>query len=435
MKYNTSLLTVLILSAFTLTSPLLAALDYSDINSTLSDVFSSMIDDNEGTTTFRSLNIPVGGRAESMGTAYTGLSDDISFFEYNPAASSVLKNTEFAVFHNAWIADSAMETIAGSIRYGNLGLGGELKCFYVPFSEYNIYGERTTSSYYSETSAAFNISYDWLAGYKFKGLATGLNMRAAWRSIPDYTDNDTDEIISGSGLEQSALGLMADAGIMMRFNIGKFYVDREPNVRFGLSMNNIGASFTGFGSSSGIQLDDPLATRINAGLSYRPIAPLVVSAEFRQPINLQNISETGKWSAGGGFDVQVTSFFGILGGFLIQGGNPRISLGSECTVRGIKLDVNYTFDLTSSANPVNHISLAAKANFGDRGRALKQKMIDDYYTAGLRFYAAGDLDNAIETWQKAIALDRHFDPALDGIKAARKTQAMYRHIVDIQNLD
>lgn len=413
----------------------LYALDYSDVNSTLSDVFSSLIDDNEGTTTFRSLNIPTGGRAESMGTAYTGLSDDISFFEYNPAASSVMKNTEFAAFHNAWIADSAMETLAGTIRNGNLGLGGQLKCFYVPFSEYNLYGERVSGSYYSETSATANVSYDWLAGYKFKGLATGLNVRASWRSIPDYTDNDTNAIISGSGLAQSGLGLMADAGIMMRFNAAKFYTDRDANVRFGLSMNNIGVSLTGFGSSSGVQLDDPLPTKLSAGISYRPIASVVFSAEFRQPVNLQNISASGKWSAGTGFDVQVTNFFAVLGGFLIQGGNPRISLGSEFEIKGVKMDVNYTFDLTSSANPVNHISLAAKFNFGDRGRADIQKQVDNYYTAGLLFYAAGDLDNAIETWKKALAIDKHFDPAIDGIRAAENSQALYRHIVDIQNLD
>jgi tetratricopeptide (TPR) repeat protein len=413
----------------------LSALDYSDVNSTLSDVFSSLIDDNEGTTTFRSLNIPTGGRAESMGTAYTGLSDDISFFEYNPAASSVMKNTEFAAFHNAWIADSAMETIAGTIRSGNLGLGGQLKCFYVPFSEYNLYGERVSGSYYSETSATANISYNWLAGYKFKGLATGLNIRASWRSIPDYTDNDTNAIISGSGLAQSGLGLMADAGIMMQFNAAKFYTDRNANVRFGLSINNTGVSLTGFGSASGVQLDDPLPTKISAGISYRPIASVVFSADFRQPVNLQNISASGKWSAGTGFDVQVTSFFAVLGGFLIQGGNPRISLGSEFEIKGVKMDVNYTFDLTSSANPVNHISFAAKLNFGDRGRADLQKQVDNYYTAGLLFYAAGDLDSAIETWKKALAIDKHFDPAIDGIRAAENSQALYRHIIDIQNLD
>ena len=216
----------------------------SDAGSTLADVFEWATDDNEGLTTFRSLNIPVGGRSESLGSACTALCDDISFFDYNPAASSVLPQTELAVFHNAWIADSAMETISATSRDGNFGYGAQVKCFYVPFSEYNLYGDRVGGSYYTETSATLNASYNFLAGYDFKGLAVGVNTRFSWRGAPDYTDNQTDEIISGSGLEQSALAVMADLGILLRFNFLKNFADRNPNLSFGLSLNNAGAAFT-----------------------------------------------------------------------------------------------------------------------------------------------------------------------------------------------
>jgi hypothetical protein len=412
-----------------------AGLEYVDVNSTLSSIFSSTTDDNEGTTVFRSLNIPTGGKAESMGTAYTGLSDDTGFFEYNPAASSVMENTEVAVFHNAWIADSAMETIAATLRNGNMGMGVQLKCFYVPFTEYNLYGSRTAGSYYSETAATANISYNFLAGYTFRGLAAGMNFRTAWRNMPDYTDNDTDEIITGSGLAQSALGIMTDIGVMIRINAAKFYTDREPNLRIGLSANNIGIAITGFGSAQGITTDDPLPTKISAGIAYRPTAPVTITADFRQPVNLQDISTSGSWSAGTGFQIQTTAFFAVLGGFLIQGGNPRISMGSEFDVKGVKMDVNYTFDLTSSLNPVNHISLAAKLNLGDRGRAELGKKRDNYYAAGIAAYADGDLDTAILFWKEALKIDKRYDPALTGIKTAEKTKALYRHIVDIQSLD
>ena len=197
---------------FSLTARLqVNALDYTEISNFLADSFFSTYGSNEGTTSFRSLLIPIGGRAESLGSSYTGLSDDVSYIDYNPAASSINKESEIALFHNAWIADSAIETIAGTTRFGNLGIGGKVSCFYVPFSEYDSFGTKLTGSYYSETTAVLNVSYNFSAGYTFKGLAAGLNVKAAWRSIPDYCDNDTGEIISGSGLEQSALGLMADA--------------------------------------------------------------------------------------------------------------------------------------------------------------------------------------------------------------------------------
>ena len=65
------------------------SLDLSDAGSSLADAFGWSSDDNEGLSSFRSLNIPVGGRAESLGTACTALCDDVVFFDYNPAASSV----------------------------------------------------------------------------------------------------------------------------------------------------------------------------------------------------------------------------------------------------------------------------------------------------------------------------------------------------------
>ena len=100
----------------------LFALSYTDIASTLADIFQWSVDSNEGDTTFRSLLIPFGGRTESLGNAFTGLCDDISFLRYNPAGSCIQTNTQFALFHNSWIADSNMETLAYTIRINHLGL-------------------------------------------------------------------------------------------------------------------------------------------------------------------------------------------------------------------------------------------------------------------------------------------------------------------------
>ena len=192
----------------------LAAAPLTDASSALGDLFSSMTDPNEGATSFRSLLIPFGGRTESLGNAYTGLCDDISYLRYNPAAGSIQKETQVALFHNSWIADSKLETLAFTTRFKNiphLSTGGYISCFYLPFTEYNFFGDRVAGSYYTESVAAFNASYNLLAGYDFKGLATGITLKTGWRGMPDYTDNNTDAIIAGSGLSQSALALMADA--------------------------------------------------------------------------------------------------------------------------------------------------------------------------------------------------------------------------------
>ncbi len=405
--------------SFIFFSSLASGLDYTKINTTLSDIFKGTSDDNEGITTFRSLNIPTGGRAEAMGSAYTGLCDDISFFDYNPAASCVMANTELAAFHNAWIADSAVETMAGTIRFNHTGLGLQLKCFYVPFTEYNLYGDRVNGSYYSETSATINLSHNFFAGYNFKGLALGINGRTSYRSVPNYTDNQTDEIISGSGLSQNGIAIMGDVGMLLRFNTFKFYADREPNLKIGLTMSNIGTALTGFGDK--MEIDDPLPTKISIGASYKPFSFLLFTMDFKQPLNLYDPSNLPLFSWASGVEISVTRFYSFEGGLLVQGGNPRLSFGSQVDIRGAKLNINYTFDLTSSSNPINHISLSAKLNLGDRGRAMKQKEIDDHYQKGLALYAMGsreDLEKAIEEWDKALSLDKRFDPAIEGKTAA-----------------
>ena len=398
------------------------ALDLVEIESSLADIFSSSIDKNEGTTVFRSMNIPAGGRTEALGTAFTALCDDASFFDYNPAASAVLEQTEIAVFHNAWISDPALETIAATRRNGSLGYGAQLKCFYVPFSEYNLYGDRVAGNYYSETSATLNAAYNLFSGYLFKGLSVGANAKIAWRSIPDYTDNKNDSVISGSGLAQSALGLMADTGILLRFNALKFYQDRTANLRLALTVNNLGIALTGFGDS--IKKDDDTPARISAGLSYKPLSRLTFTGEIRKPVLISDFSSSGKLSVATGIETQVTQIFAFQLGFLLQGANPRFSMGSEFDIKGIKMNVAYTLDLTSSANLVNHISLGAKIHFGDRGRKAAMEKVDEYYLAGLKFYAEGYYDEAIFKWNQAIntaaksPLNMRFEPAIQARKAA-----------------
>lgn len=398
------------------------ALDFSGPSTSLADIFESFTDDHEGETTFRSLLIPAGGRAESLGTAFTGLADDIGFFEYNPAASAVLDQTEIALYHNSWIADSNIETLAATTRRNNLGMGIAFKCFYVPFSEYNFFGDRVASSYYSESTVSANIAYNFLAGYNFKGVALGANLKGSYRSIPDYTDNDTNRIIKNSGLAQSGLALMADLGVLLRFNFAKPYHSREPNVRAGLALTNVGAGLTGFGGA--IQLDDPLPTRISAGISYKPLNPVILSAEVRRSLNLQAPGNSAGIDIAAGSEVQITTFLSVLGGLLVAGGNPRISLGSEFEVRRLILNVNYTFDLSSSLNPVNHISLSAKFRLGDGGRSAIAQEVERLYLEGVVYYANDELDDAEQAWEKAaklsqVGLHQKYDPALEAIASVR----------------
>ncbi len=409
------------------------ASDYSDFYESLFGPFYDLTDPNAGSTVFRSLTIPLGGRSEAMGTAYTAMTDDIAAIAYNPAISAVLPNTEVSVYHNFWIADSAIDTIAFSQRNTNLGFGASLKSFYVPFSEYSIVGERVSSGYYSETTGMINVSYNFLAGYHFKGLSLGTNLKFAYRGIPDYTDDTTNEIILNSGLEQSAIAVMGDIGLLFRFNAGKLYSSREPNLNVGLAVTNLGAAFTSL--STDIELDDALPTQAAIGVSYKMIRPITLSVDFIQPFNILDLSKTEQFAVGFGIEGTITDFFSLQGGFLLKGGNPKISLGSEVDWKSLTFSLSYSLDLTTSLTPVNRISLSAKLNLGDKGRAELQDTVDSLYTQGLNYYVNGEFTQAISVWEEALLLYPLFDPAIDGIKAANDSILLRTTIQQVQSLD
>ena len=412
------------------------ALSITDVSSVLGDIFSSMADPNEGSTSFRSLLIPFGGRTESLGNAYTGLCDDISYLRFNPAAGSIQKETQVALFHNSWIADSKLESLAFTTRFKNarhFSAGGYISCFYLPFTEYDIFGDRVAGSYYTESIAALNASYNLLAGYDFKGLAAGITLKAGWRGMPNYTDNETGAILSGSGLAQSALALMADAGIMMQFNFLKFYSSRDPNVRIGISAQNLGISFTGFGKE--IKTDDPLPTTLAAGISVKLIKPITLSADFVQPLNLMEPDKYLIPYFNTGLSIQFASFVSLLAGFSLKGANPRISTGFEFEVAKIRLNMNYTLDLTTSMAPLNRISLSAKILLGDKGRSITDAQVDEYYQLGLKYYADAKWEDAILVWEEAVKLNRRFDPAIQGIQSARYQIEMFQKIKESLMLD
>lgn len=414
----------------------LNALSYSDLITDLSDIFYSFVDKNEGQTSFRSLLIPFGGRSESLGGAYTGLCDDINFLQYNAGAGAVQKESQIALFHNMWIADSKMETIAATTRFKNiphLSLGGFVSCFYLPFTEYNIFGDRVAASYYSETLAAINFSYNFLAGYDFKGFSLGGNLKTAWRGMPNYTDNNTNEVINNSGLAQSGLAFMGDLGLLLQFNFLKFYYSRDPNVRIGFSAQNLGVSLTGWGQQ--VVLDDPLPSLLSAGISVKFVKPVTLSLEFQQPINLQNLSTYLKPYIASGISLEFTNFLSVLGGFAIKGGNPRFSVGFEFEVAKVRFNFNYTLDFTSSFSPLNKLSLSLKLKLGDKGRGIIDKQVDEYYQQGLIYYAEADYQAAIDVWKEALKLNKRFDPAKLGIQSAQYQIDMFQLIKESLLLD
>lgn len=382
------------------------------------------LDPNEGLTTFLSTLIPMGGQAESMGTAYTAVSSDVSFLESNPAGSAVLENTELALFHNNWILDTRIEGAVYALRFGDLGVSFGGKWLYLPFTERDDMGFSVAGGYYSEAIAIGNVSYRFFPGYYFYGLSLGVNAKLAYRAFPDFTD-DAGHIIEGSGAGQSAVTALLDLGLLTRFNFLKFYSSRTKNFSIGLAVKNIGAPING----------EPMPTVVTAGLAYNFFKPILLSADISQPVNLADLSRSESFYWALGYRMTITDFWGLRAGLLVKGGNPRLSFGASLSFSPLTLDVNYTLDLTTQFTPLNRMSIEAKFDLGDMGRGARSAKVDELYLLGMDAYASGDLEKAADLWRQALAIDPFFDPAREGLTNAEEALKLQQTIIDLQQLD
>jgi tetratricopeptide (TPR) repeat protein len=431
-KYNCSIFCIIIFLFVALIPGMALEFDpdgFGAVSDYLDSVYGK--DDNAGLTAFPVLNIPMGGRSEGMAGAFAAVADDISFLEFNPAGSSMLKRSELAFFHNNWIADTKIEAGAFASRYKNLGFGAGAKWLYTPFTEYNLFGDRVSKGYYSEAVAVLNASYNFFPGYYFSGVSVGINLKGAFRFVPDFAD-DNDNIISGSGRSQSAAMAMGDIGALTRFDFLKPYQSRDRNTSFALVMRNLGPP-------SGTSLDDPykdaLPTVMVAALAYKPLRPLLFSFDFSVPLNMTDpsLSEKPYWALG--FAADVTSFLSMRAGFQSKTGNVRLTVGSAVSLKKISLDVNYALDLVTQLQPLNRVSLGVRLDLGDQGRGSLSARVDALYLEGLDAYAVGNHDEAERNWEEALQLDPKFAPAKESLAILRHARSVEQRINDLQRLE
>jgi len=381
---------------------------YSNFSRFLREIYGT--DYNSGMTVFPVLGIPSGGKAEGMAGAFSAVCDDVSFLEWNPAGSAEVPNSEIGFFHNNWIADIKIETALYSRRIKDFGFGFLAKWLYTTFTEYDDFGEHASKGYYSEALAILNTSYTFLKGYYFPGISLGVNLKGAFRISPDVTGYDSSS--------QSSTAVLGDVGLLTRINFLKFYWAREKNMSFALVLRNLGVI-----AEKGKPSDEVLPALAVAGFSYKPFRQLCLSFDFSYPVNLNNIYVSESFYFSTGLAVSITNFISMRAGILIQAGSSRIVIGSGVNLKGIAFDINYTVDLVTQFQTVNRLTLGVRFNFGDGGRKERDKLVDKYYDLGLDAYSEYKDDIAIEYFNKALALNRYFDPAeeaIDAIKAFRK---------------
>jgi hypothetical protein len=376
----------------------------ADLYAGWTDLMRSFADNNTGLRSFPTLLVPMGGLAEGMGTAYTAMSRDAGYIEYNPAGSSILPSSELALYHHSWIADSNLEGVVYTIRFDDLGIGFGGKFLYVPFTAYNDWGAAVANNYISETIGTLNVSYNFLSNYYFSGVAVGANVKVAYRNIPD--------IAALSVYNQSALAFMGDVGVQTRFNLLKFYNSQSKNFSVGLVVKNLGISTLA---------DESLPQMATAGLAWSPFRPWTIAMDFTYPFSLPGQPPAEVWNIAAGTTVMVTNFLSVQGGVLMKADNPRVSVGAALTLGTLALNMNYNLDLSGSVNPLDKFSVQAKFDLGDSGRTARAREADSLYLQGIEEFASANYEKALTLWQEVLKIDPRYLPAAEGIRTVQRT--------------
>ncbi|MBN2509975.1 MAG: UPF0164 family protein [Spirochaetales bacterium] len=388
--------------------------DSADFWNNYFDFSSFFLDENTGLTAFPLLTIPYGGKYEAMGTAFSAIADDHGFFDANPAGSATLAFTELTFSHNAWIADTAIEGIRYSYRRKNLGLGFSGKFLYVPFTEYDSWGESVHSVYYTEGVATLNASYNFFHGYYFRGLSVGTNLKVAYRHIPEVIEEN-----------QSAVNVLGDFGLLTRVNFLKFYRARDKNLSVSAVVRNLAPP-----------LGEAVPSEATLGLGYKPVRPVTLGIDVNYPFAFLTSEPAESWNIAAGVDVRIAEFLSAQTGFHYKGGNPRFSLGTALDLKFVRINMNYTLGLdTQVQNPVDRFSLTASMNLGDGGRFDLQQKIDEYYLAGLEAYAKGDFESARKFWEAVLELDGTFEPAQENLLIVAQTLSLQEQLEQLNRVE
>ena len=404
---------------------------FSSGYASISKAFNVFANLHEGEIGFRSLLIHSGGRMAALNGAFTALANDITFFETNPAGSATLKQTELAFFHNAWIADSHLDTLSYSMRSGNLGYGASLRCFYVPFTEYDSYGDKISSGYYSETFTSFNVAYNFFNGYKFKGLSLGSSIKFGIVSFPPFrgqigeNEKSSLKMKKQNALSQMSFAVLFDFGMQFRGNFYKNFDSKDPNIFFGLAIKNLGPAIKG----------DVAPASFSIGFAYQPVKIFTFSLDLSCPMNVVNIKNSEKPFASLGLMFNITKYFNLLSGFGIRGGNPRFTLGGEGNFSNVQITANYTLDLTSQTTALNHVIVGIKLFLGDRGRGAKNDKIEAMYIEGLRLYKEKKYQQAIDIWEEILTINPYFEPAKTSIKSAKNMQTLQKELLKLEQFE
>lgn len=290
-----------------------------------------------GTTSGNFLKIPVGARSSSMGSAYTGLSDDILALAYNPAGLTGLGEKQLSLQHNKYFEGMSHQWLGFAMPVENGGLGFGINSFRSgDIDSYDDQGLAQGSV--NGGDLALNLAYARLLGFPpgpqnayLKNFSAGANIKYIRSNLSSY----------------NASAFAADLGFMGHTGI--------EGLKFGFLLENILASKMKFINESA-----PLYRRYKLGVSYTR----AFSDNFSGVYSADLVNQRdGKNYAAFGIEnvfyrtfalrVGYESFSDLYNGF-------SAGFGFDLRSRNFPLSLDYSFTNSADFGPINRVGLTYK---------------------------------------------------------------------------
>jgi hypothetical protein len=349
--------------------------------------FSLFADGSRGVSGADFLEVSTSTTGISMGEAYTAVPGEITAVYYNPAVVPTLKFPELYVHHQEMIEDSRLEHIGGlyPIRtggrfYGNLYMGQTV--FWVPsFEKVDIDGKNQGEVTFVNSNT--EVGY----GYSFGEFHTGAKLKYIYQKI------DTLNVNSAA----------VDLGILGGLKIPSPLPSPPQNLYLGMAFQNLGTNAK----------DDPLPRKLRLGVSYLPTQWAKWNVDINQLVIRNSdlldftygFEETFELNTGLEFDYLDLLFFRTGyrfndGGGYTLGSGFRYAIGKTAFKVDVSMAETYEFGNTFSVNV--SVMLVPKITVEDRKNAKQ------YYMQGIQYYVEDDLDNAIESFERARSYDPYY---------------------------
>ncbi len=268
-----------------------------------------------------SINIAKSPRAAGMGNSFTGMANDGSAIEFNPAGLSQIKYPYISLMHLNHGSEMKCEYIHGALfdtQYGTLG--GSVSYFHLADEEYNV----STFNYYDITAS---VAY---SKKMFRKFSAGIAFNFINSKIDKY----------------SASTVMLNIGALYKFEFLNYFNVEKENCAAGACFKNIGP-----GIKYGSQMENvPLAQ--NYGVYYKFNKYLNLSSdiikESEMPIKF-----------GLGIEANIYNSFKLRTGYMIGKGYKCFGtgIGFISKFKTFLVSTDFAYQMKNSLDNITYLSL------------------------------------------------------------------------------